>query len=586
MPGKSAGDGRFLRTLHRYGGVVFVNIRIALGRGLIVAVACAVLSQAASAAPSAAGARNAPRARPAQSGVDVLTYHNDTQRTGWNAAETILTTSNVNAATFGLLQTVPLDARVDAQPLVVTSQPIDGQGIHDVVYVATENNSLYALDATSGAVLWQVNFGPNVPDSFKSGDDNVYPFMGILSTPVVDRALNAIFVVSDVFQSSSDFFALHQIALNNGSDQVAPVVIQASQKTKNGSLWTFNSQFQLQRPGLLEANGSIYVAFGSNGDINPNISRGTILRYDASTLTPQDEGVTDTLAIRNDAYYLTSIWQSGYGLATDAAGNIYFSTGNSDPNKPTYNAAYNHPEGTLKLSGDLSTLLSNFTPANYFSLDQGDADVGSGGTMVIPPQSGGVPNMILSGGKDGRAFLMDANDLGGHSKNKDKVLAELSSGSCWCGPAYFVGSDGVSRLVTGGGNGVTSWKLVPTAHKPQVSEDSSTGSSVVNGLPDGGGVIPSISSNGTAPGTAIAWFVQRPQSNDDNEPGTPVTLYAFDASNLSTQLFSAQAGLWRHAVNSNANIVPTVANGFVYVASNEQLQIFGLLSQQRGARAR
>jgi hypothetical protein len=532
--------------------------------------------------PAAAAQRHL---RPPQTGTDVLTYHNDTGRTGWNQTETVLTTSNVSASQFGQLLTIPLDARIDAQPLVVTGQAIDGQGTHDVVYVATENNSLYALDAESGATLWHVNFGPNVPDSFKQGDDNVYPFMGILSTPVVDRNLNAIFVVSDVLQSSADFFALHQIALNNGTDQVTPVTIGATEVLEKNKTAQFQSQFQLQRPGLLEANGSIYVGFGSNGDIEPDISRGLLLRYDAATLTPQGGNVTDQLVLKSNPYYLTSLWQSGYGIATDSAGNIYFSTGNSDPSKPSYNKNFNHPEGVLKLTADLSTVLSSFVPSDYFNLDQEDGDLGSGGTMVLPTQPGGTPNLVLAGGKDGNGYLMDGDDLGGHKKNKDKVLATVSSGSCWCGPAFFVGSDNVPRIVTGGNNGVTAWKVVTGNKKPTVSMDTTTGPNPVFGYPDDGGVIPSISSNGTTAGTAIAWFVQRPQSNMDSEPGTPVTLYAYDAMNLQHQLYTQPAGTWRHATNSNANIVPTIANGLVYVASNEQLQVFGLLaSQHRGAK--
>jgi hypothetical protein len=527
-------------------------------------------------------AESTARARPAQSGQDVLTYHGDVQRTGWNANETQLTVSNVNASSFGLLQTVALDGRVDAQPLVVTQQPIDGQGTHDVVYVATENNTLFAFDAQSGATLWNRNFGLPVPDGFKNGDDNVYPVMGILGTPVVDRTLNAIYVVADTFGGSSDAFTLHAIALNNGSDLVTPVVVQSSTQLKNGSTWNFNSQFQLQRAGLLEANGSIYVTFGSNGDIDPEAARGTVIRYDAATLAPLASGVTDRL-VSNQPFYLSSIWQSGYAPAADAAGNVYLSTGNSSYSAPTYNKKFNHPEGVLKLSGDLSALLSSFTPSDYFKLDQYDADLGSGGTLVLPGQPGKFGNLVVAGGKDGREFLLDADDLGGYKKDgPDKVLATVGQGSCWCGPSYFVGSDGVARVVTGGGNGVTTWKIATSSHgKPHLNEDSSTGSGVVNGLPDDGGTFPVISSNAGSAGTAVAWFVQRPQSASDNEPGTPVTLYAYDAMNLSHQLYATQAGTWRHADNSNANIVPTVANGRVYVASERQLQIFGLLSQNK-----
>jgi hypothetical protein len=528
---------------------------------------------------------------PAGTPQDVLTYHGDNFRTGWFSSETLLTASNINAQSFGLLQTVPLDGRVDAEPLIALQQMIDGQGVHDVVYVATENNSVYALDAVDGSTLWQRNFGTPVTDSYKSGDDNVYPVMGILGTPVIDRTTSAgaMYLVADVFNGSVDAFQVHAIALSNGNDLVNSVTIRFTAKLQDGTTWTFDPRYHLQRAGLLEANGSIYVSFGSNGDINPNISRGTMVRYDAATLKRLNGGITDRLAGNTSNYYLSSIWQSGYAPAADQAGDVYFSTGNSDPSHPSYSGNGNRPDSMIRVSGDLKSLRSSFTTSNYFQLDQGDVDMGSGGMLVLPDQSGKIPHLAVAGGKDGRAFLLNRDHLGGYTQGgPDKVVQTISMGSCWCGPAYFVGSDGVPRVVTGGGNGITSWKL-QTSPSTQLVFDSSTGANAVNGLPDNGGSIPVISSNGTTPGSAVAWFVQRPARSSDQDPGTPITLHAFAASDLTQQLVSIQAGTWRHAVNSNADLVPTVANGKVYVASNKQLQIFGLftsLPSKRGAVAK
>jgi outer membrane protein assembly factor BamB len=536
-------------------------------RFLLAALLCVPVAQPALAAPQ-----------------DVVTYHGDTYRTGWFSNEPTLTTANVGPSSFGLLQTIALDARVDAEPLVILQQSIQGQGTHDVVYVATENNSVYALDAVTGATLWFRNFGPPVPDSYKNGDDNVYPIMGILSTPVIDRSANAMYVVPDVYNGSVDVFSLHEIALDTGADIVTPTAITASGQLKGGSTWTFLPQYQLQRPALLEANGSIYVSFGSNGDIVPSASRGLILRYNATTLAPQFAQLTNRLDDKPKnpyPFYLSSIWQSGYGPAADENGNILFSTGNSSWHNASYSKLYNRPDSIVEFSGDLTTLLQSFTPSDYFSLDQGDVDVGSGGTIVIPAQPGRVSHLAVAGGKDGRAFLIDRDHFGGYVKGgPDKVLQKVSQGGCWCGPAYFVGSDNVPRVVTGGGNGATIWTL-SSGREPQLTFQSSTGSDPTDGYPDDGGVIPVISSNGTAAGSAVMWFVQRPQSSMDKNPGTPVTLWAFDVNNLNSALFSVQAGTWTHAVNSNANIVPTVANGKVYVASNMQLQIFGLLGNNR-----
>lgn len=509
---------------------------------------------------------------------DVLTYHVDNYRTGWFSSETQLTTANVVAGSFGLLSTVTLDARVDAEPLVVTGQLIQGQGTHNVVYVATEADSLYAIDADDGAILWHTRFGMPVPDFYKSYDDNVFPVMGILGTPVIDRNAGVIYFVSDSINGTADVFRLHAVSLSTGQDTINPVTIQFSQRLFDGSLWTFNPKYHLQRAALLEANGSVYVSFGSNGDINPDQSRGSIVRFDGTTLTSQ---ITNQVRTASSSFYLSSIWQSGYGPAADQNGDIFFSTGNSDPGRPTYSRLFNHPDSLMRFSGDLSTLKDSFTTYNYFRLDQGDADVGSGGMLVLPDQAGPIPHLAIAGGKDGRAFLVNRDNMGGYTQGgPDNIVQTITMGSCWCGPAYFVGADGVPRILTGGGNGVTSWRL-QTSPSVQLIQETSTGRAAVNGLPDNGGVIPVISSNGTTAGTGIVWFVQKPASSSDQNPGTPVTLMAYSASNLQQQLFTMTAGTWTHAVNSNANIVPTVSNGKVYVASNQQLRIFGLLGQRR-----
>ena len=525
---------------------------------------------------------NRPAPDPSQ---DVLTYHMDNYRTGWFPGETQLTVANVTPTTFGLLQTVTLDARADAEPLVVTGQTIDGQGVHDVVYVATEANSVYAIDAGNGAILWHRQYGAPVPYQYKSEDDNVYPFMGILSTPVIDRDAGAIYFVADSLSGAQEAFRLHAVSLSNGLDILPPANIQYSQPLWDGTMWNFKSKYQLQRPALLKVGGSIYIAFGSNGDINPDQARGTIMRYDAATLLPIAGQMTNTLRLPTNPYYLSSIWQCGYGLATDATGDIYFSTGNSDPRRPSYYQSFNRPHSMIRLSGDLLSLKDSFTTYNYSYLDRADADMGSGGLMVLPDQPGSIPHLAVAGGKDGRAFLLNRDHMGGYTPGgPDHVLQIVDMGRCWCGPAYYVGSDGTPRVLTGGGKGVISWQL-QTSPSLQLVQEGSTGSASVSGLPDNGGVIPVVSSNGTTAGTAIIWFVQKPATSSDRGPGTGVTLKAYSATDLSQPLVTIGAGTWRHAVNSNANLIPTVALGKVYVASNQQLNIFGLLGGQGAGKA-
>ncbi len=511
---------------------------------------------------------------------DVVTYHNDNYRTGWFSSETQLTVANVTPSTFGLLHVVTLDGRVDAEPLFVAGQTIQGQGVHNVIYVATEANSIYAIDADNYAILWHSQFGLPVPYSYKNYDDNVFPVMGILGTPVIDRAAGIIYFVADTIAGTVDAFRLHAVSLSTGRDVVPQVTIHYSGTLSDGTQWTFDPRYQLQRPGLLEANGSIYVSFGSNGDIVPQQSRGTILRFDAATLAPLTGDLTDKLRETSSPYYLSSIWQSGYAPAADSGGDIFFSTGNSDPNHGSYSQAFNRPDSMVRLSGDLLTLKDSFTTYDYFQLDQSDQDVGSGGMMILPDQPGSVPHLAVAGGKDARAFLLNRDNLGGYTQGgPNNVLWTVRMGGCWCGPAYYVGSDGAAHILTGGGDGVISWKL-QTSPPVQLIRETSTGSGPVSGLPDNGGLVPVVSSNGTTAGTAIVWFVEKPALTSDQNPGTPLTLRAFAASNLSQQLVSILGGTWTHAVNSNANVVPTVANGKVYVASNLQLRIFGLTGQQ------
>ncbi len=215
---------------------------------------------------------------------DVLTYHGDSARTGWNQNEHILTTSNVRHGAFGRLHAVRLDGRVDAQPLVVAKQAIAGAGVHNVVYVATENDSVYAVDAGDGSVLWTRSLGTPVPDSYKDGDDNVYPVVGILGTPVIDRARGDLYVVADTLVGTTDAYVVHALALTSGQDEVAPVTVAISAPLSNGQTWTFSPRYQLQRSGLAADGTSLYVPFGSNSDIDPDKARGTIVRYDKRTL--------------------------------------------------------------------------------------------------------------------------------------------------------------------------------------------------------------------------------------------------------------------------------------------------------------
>lgn len=501
----------------------------------------------------------------------VTTYHYDNLRTGWNDRESILTDQNVNYASFGLLHSVALDDQVDTQPLVVPNETTTrghGAGKHDVVYVTTENDTVYAIDASSGTVLFQRSLGSPVQTPL--GCNNNGPNVGIDGTPVIDRKANVMYVIAYAMQGSVPTYVLHELSLSDLSDVVSPVVVSASHQLTSGFTFTFNATYQRQRPGLLESNGNVYAGFGSFCDFAASVSRGWLLGWQAGSLTPLAANrLNDTQATSPDSFFLSSIWMSGYGVAADPAGNIYFVTGNSDYSGTTYNSVTNISETVAKVSPDLTQLLSFFTPSDVGVLDEYDADFGSGGVLLMPKAASKLP-LAAAAGKEGTLFLMDRKNLGGYNPHgSNRVLDQENVGSCWCGPSYFdAASDSVPRVVGSGSNVVTVWKI--QSHKLVLAAYSS-------GLPNGQdpGFFTTISSNGRSSG-AIIWALARPEYVPGNV--TLIALSAEPSSGSSTlqTLYQAPAGTWTSG-GGNANLVPVVANGKVYVASYGELDIFGLL---------
>lgn len=502
----------------------------------------------------------------------VTTYHNNNFRTGWNSTETVLTPANVNASQFGVLATVTLDDQVDAQPLVVPNETItagQNQGPHDVVYVVTENNTVYAIDANAGTVLLSNHLGTPVHNPL--GCNNNAPNVGITSTPVIDTSSNTLYVIAYTQDGTGPTYRVHALDLGNLGDKITPPpVIAASHTLLNGSTFSFNATYQRQRPGLLLANGNLYAGFGSFCDFSANLSRGWLLGWNAASLAPLSANqIFDTQVTAPDSFFLTAIWMSGYGLAADDAGNILFVTGNSDYSGTTYDGVSNIQESVVKVSANLTSVLDLFTPSNQANLDRTDQDFGSGGLMVLPDQPGSTPHLAVAAGKAGSMFLMNEDSLGGYSTTKNNVLGTYAIGSCWCGQSYFVDpTDSVARVVSSGGNRIQVYKL-QTSGTPKLTGVARSGALSTG---QDGGFFTSISSNGTA--SPIIWALSRPVSHNPAN----ILLYAFNPDSGGTgmtTLFRAQAGLWPNQ-GGNSNLVPTVANGKVYVASNMQLKIFGL----------
>jgi hypothetical protein len=497
--------------------------------------------------------------------VSVTTYHNDNLRTGWNPGEKTLTPANVSGGGFNLIASTLLDDQVDAQPLVVPNQPINGQGTHNVVYVATESNSVYAIDATSGQVLLSTNFGSPVPYYLLPGGcNNNGPNIGINSTPVIDPSSGTMYVITYTLENGNQTFRIHALNLSTLADEVPSVVVTASGTLNNGQTYQFQAAQNRQRPGLLLANGNVYAGFGSFCDIDANVSRGWVLGWQAGTLTPLPANrLNNALASSPDDFFLTSVWMSGYGLASNNSGDIFFVTGNSDYSGTTYNAKTNLSESVVALSSDLTKVKSYFSPGNVSQLEQEDGDFGSGGVLLLATQKGSVHELAVAAGKAGTLYLLNAKNLG----EQNNYLNAQSIGSCWCGQSYFEGSDKMGRVVSSGGGNVNIYG-VQTKKSGNPSLVWQAGSA---GVPDGQfpGFFTSVSSNGKKPNTAVIWAVSRPTDSDPAD----IYLYAFDQK--GNTLYSGLAGTWPN-VGGDSNTVPTVANGNVYVASNQTLAIFGL----------
>lgn len=494
------------------------------------------------------------------------TYHYDAMRTGWDRQEQTLSAASF-PATFGVQQVVTLDDQVDGQPLYVAHQRINGKS-HDVVYVATEGNTVYALDAASGAVLAQRNLGPPVP--LPLGCNNNGPNVGINSTPVIDLGAQRMYVIAYI-NGAAPTYQIFALRLDTLADAVPAVTVTATHRLTDGSTYSFNATVQRQRPGLLEQGGVVYAGFGSFCDFAGSQSRGWILGWSAADLTPLPSNeLTDSQASSPSNFFLTSVWMSGYGLASNGNG-VFAATGNSDcnlgvtpelcPPQSTYDGVTNVQESVIALTPSLSGLQGIFTPANVFQLDQLDLDVGGGGVLLLPPQPNGA-HLATAGGKDGRLFLLDQNAL---SSALD--VHQLAAG-CWCGETYYTGADGVGRVVSSAGP-LQVWRVV-THGKPRLALESTT---MMPQSAQDPGFFTVVSSNGLTAGTAIIWGVLRPTSSTSPQ----LTLVAFAAAPVHgqlPQLFSGAAGPWPN-LGGNANTVPLVANGRVYVAADGTLTIFG-----------
>jgi hypothetical protein len=508
----------------------------------------------------------------AQAQVTVSTSKNDNSRTGQNLSETILTPANVNVNSFGKLFSQTLDGYAYAQPLYVPNLTINGAA-HNVVFVATEHDSVYAFDADSNtginaSPLWQTSFidpakGINTVSSSTVGCGDITPEIGVTSTPVIDPSNNTLFVIAKTDENGRIFHRLHALNILTGAEQPgSPVAIGAKVKgTGEGGtngVVGFNPLREAQRPGLLLLNGNVVIGWASHCDNQPY--HGWVMAYNESTLA--QVGVWNSSPDGG----LAGVWQSGTGLASDGT-DIFLATGNGTYDGPKGGDDFG--DSIVKLSpptGNRFQVLDFFTPYNQLSLSGADEDVGSGGVLLLPDQGAGAPHefLALEVGKEGSIYLMDRTHMGHYNSSSNQIVQDLENaiGGLWASPSwwnnnvYFGGSDDYLRLYTFDS---TTGLLSPTA----VSQ-----SQTFFGFPG-----PTVSISANSDSDAIAWVLQ----TDDYGSGS-ATLHAFDATNLATEFYNSGMNSSRDNPGGAVKFtIPTIANGKVYVPAVDTLSVFGLL---------
>jgi hypothetical protein len=507
---------------------------------------------------------------------DVTTYHDDVARDGLNAQETILTPSNVNSTQFGKIGFDTVDGLVDAEPLFLANVNAGGQA-RNVLYVATEHDSVYAFDADSGAQIWKTSvLGSGETTSDDHGCGQISPEIGITSTPVIDRKQGAngtIFVVGMSKDGSGGYHQrLHALDITTGTEITgSPTEVSASYPgtgdNSQGGKVVFDPAQYAERAALLLLNGNIYTAWTSHCDVG--VYTGWIIAYSESTLQQ-----TQVLNVVPNGH-AGSIWMSGDGLAADSQGNIYFldANGTFDTtfNGNGFPASGDFGNGILKLSTSPTLAVDDYFEMYNTDTESGDdEDLGSGGEILLPDQTDGkgvVHHLIVGAGKDANIYIADRDDLGLFNMRTSadtNIYQEVDgalSGGVFSTPAFF--------------NGVLYYGAVGDALKAfpltnaMLATRASSQSAATFAYP---GATPSISANGTQNG--IVWALENSASNVG-------VLHAYDATNLAHELYnSSQAANSRDSTGpDNKFITPLIVNGKVYVGTPTGVAVFGLLAQ-------
>ncbi len=495
----------------------------------------------------------------------VITSQYDNARTGANLNETKLTPRNVNVQHFGRIFTSKVDGDVYAQPLFLGGVEIPGKGRHDVLFIATEHDSVYAFDAygNPSTPLWQASFLKNGLTTVPARDANcpfISPEIGITSTPVIDPDSGTLYVLART-RDGSGFLAnvyaqrLHALAVTTGVEKFGgPVEIRASMSGSgtgsSGGKLSFNPLRDNPRAALLLNRGIVYLTWASACDVGPY--HGWVMAYGARSL--KQEAVFNASPDADDS----GIWEGDTGPAADKAGNVFLATGNGrfDAAK----AGRDYGDSLLKLNGESLKLSDYFAPYNAANLDANDSDLGSGGPMLLPDQSGAYPHLAVVEGKGGVLYLVDRDHMGhwqpgnnGHAVQTIAVPSGVFGSMAYWNHYVYVLSDGDALRQFA----VMDGKLSPKA---------------ASGFP-GVSATPTLSANGMSDG--IVWLLR---SKAWNAPDQPAALYAYDAANVAHELYNSEQNAGRdrpgRALRFN---IPTVVNGHVYVGTKHEVDVYGLL---------
>lgn len=514
----------------------------------------------------------------------VFTYHNDNSRTGTNAKEYALTTTNVTTTTFGQMFSCSVDAAIYAQPLWVANVSISGVN-HNVVYVATQHDSVYAFDADGSSCtnVWggaKSLLGASetwVSSSDQSGCGDLVPDIGIVGTPVIDSSSNTLYVVARSKNGTTFHQRLHALDLATGAEKFSgPTDIQATVNgTGNGSSGgklNFDVKIHNQRPALLLTGGHIIITWASHCDFGPY--HGWVMSYGAGTLT--QEAVFNV----SPNGTLGGIWMAGGGPAADSSGNIFLATGNG-----SWTGTDAFGDSIVRLgppsSGQFGSL-DYFTPTNQLDLENGDRDLGSGGVLLLPTLSSGAHTQLLvQVGKEGKVYVADRQNLGqifcttstlGNpcSSSDPQLVQELPSatGNMFATPAFWN-----NNVYFGGVNDDLKAYSFNQAGTGLLSNTFTSRTSSGFNFP---GTTPSVSAQGTVSGTGILWAINTANNGTDGTTLGAAVLHAYDATNLATELWNSTKVAGDAAGNAVKFTVPTIANGKVYVGESGTLTVYGL----------